>query len=39
MFDKYKFIAIMEAEICKIIVYKICVSNQSCIFMKQNKNQ
>ena len=39
MLNKYKFITIMEGEFCKIIIYKICVSNQSFIFMKQNKNQ
>ena len=40
MINKYKFITIMEGEFCKIIIYKkICVSNQSFIFMKQNKNQ
>ena len=39
MLNKYAFITIMEGEFCKIIIYKICVSNQSLIFMKQNKNQ
>ena len=39
MLKKYKFITIMEGVFCKIIVYKICVSNQYFIFMKQNKNQ
>ena len=39
MFNKYKFTTIMEGEFCKIIIYKICVSNQSFIFMKTNKNQ
>ena len=29
----------MDGEFCKIIIYKICVSNQSIIIMKQNKNQ
>ena len=38
MLNKYKFISIMEGEFCKIIIYKICVSNQFFIFMKQNKN-
>ena len=38
MVNKYKFIKIMEGEFCKIIIYKICVWNQSFIFMKQNKN-
>ena len=37
--NEYKFITIMEGEFCKFIGYKICVSNQSFIFMKQNKNQ
>ena len=27
----------MEGDFCKIIIYKIRVSNQSFIFMKQNK--
>jgi hypothetical protein len=39
MLNKYNFITIVEGEICKIIIYKICVSNQFFIFMKQNKNQ
>ena len=39
MLKKYEFITIMEGEFCKIIIYKICVSNESFIFMKQNKNQ
>ena len=39
MLNKYKFITTMEGEFCKIITYKICVLNQSFIFMKQNKNQ
>ena len=39
MLNKYKFITIMEGEFHKIIKYKICVSNQFFIFMKQNKNQ
>ena len=39
MLNKYKLIAIMEGKFCKIIIYKICVSNQSFSFMKQTKNQ
>ena len=39
MLDKYKFITIMEGEFCKTIIYKICVSNQYFMFMKQNKNE
>ena len=39
MLNKYKFITIMEGEVCKIVIYKICVSNQSIILKKQNKNQ
>ena len=39
MLNKYKFITVLEGESCKIIIYKICVSNQSFIYMKQNKNQ
>ena len=39
MLNKYKIITIMEGEFCKIIIHKICVSNQSFIFMKKNKNQ
>ena len=39
MLNKYKFITIMEGEFCKIIIYKTCVSNQSFVCMKQNKNQ
>jgi hypothetical protein len=39
MFNKYKFITIMEGYFCKIIIYKMCVSKQSFIFMKQTKNQ
>jgi hypothetical protein len=39
MLSKYKFITKMEGEFCKIIIYNICVSNQSSIFMKRNKNQ
>ena len=39
MLNQYKFMTIMDGEFCKIIIYKICVSNQSFIFMKQNKNQ
>ena len=39
MLNIYKFITIMEGDFCKIIIYKMCVSNQSFIFMKQNKNQ
>ena len=39
MLNKYKVITIMEGEFCKIIIYKISVSNQSSIFVKQNKNQ
>ena len=39
MLNKYEFFTIMEEEFCKIIVYKICVSNQSFVFMIQNKNQ
>ena len=37
MLNKYNFITIMEGDFCKIIIYKIRVSNQSFIFMKQNK--
>jgi hypothetical protein len=33
MLNKYKFITIMEGEFCKIIIYKICVSNQNIIQM------
>ena len=29
----------MEGEFCKIIIYKICVSNQYFIFWKKNRNQ
>ena len=39
MLNKYKFISIMEGEFCKIVIYKICVSNQYFISMKQNKSQ
>ena len=39
MLDKYKFITIMEGEFYEIIIYKICVLNQSFLFIKQNKNQ
>ena len=39
MLNKYKFITIMEGEFCKIIIYKICVSNQSFISLEQTKNQ
>ena len=39
MLNKYKFITIMEGDFFKIIRYKICISNQSFIFTKQNKNQ
>ena len=39
MLNEYKFITIMEGKFCKIIIYKILVSNQSFIFMNQNKNQ
>ena len=39
MLNEYKFIIIMEGDVCKIIIYKICVSNQSFIFMKKDKNQ
>ena len=39
MLNKYKFIKIMEGEFFKIIIYRIGVSNQSFIVMKQNKNQ
>ena len=39
MLNKYKFITIMEGEFWKLIIYKICVSNQSLFFMKQKKNQ
>ena len=39
MLGKYKFITIMEGEFCKIIRYRICVSDQSFIFMEQNKIQ
>ena len=39
MLNKYKFITIMEGEFCKIIIYKLCVSNQSFVFMKKRKNQ
>jgi hypothetical protein len=38
MLNKYKFITIRKGEFCKIIIYKICVSNQSFIFMKQKSN-
>ena len=38
MLNKYKLITIMEGEFCKIFIYKICVLNQSFIFMKQTKN-
>ena len=33
MLNKYKFITIMEGEFCKIVVYKICVSNQYFILI------
>jgi len=39
MLSKYELIIIMEGEFCKFIIYKICVSIQSSIFMKLNKNQ
>ena len=39
MLNKDKFITIVEGEFCKIVIYTICVSNQSFIIMKQNKNQ
>ena len=39
MLNKYKFITIIEGEFCKIVIFKMCVSNQSFIFMEQNKNQ
>ena len=39
MLNKYDFITIMEGVFCKIIIYTICVSNQSFTFVKQNKNQ
>ena len=39
MLNKYKFITFMEGEFFKIIILKIRVSNQSFIYMKQNKNQ
>jgi hypothetical protein len=39
MLNKYKFITIMKGEFCKIIILETCVSNQSFIFMKRNKNQ
>ena len=38
MLNKYKFITIIEGEFYKISIYKICVSNQSFIFMKQKSN-
>ena len=38
MLNKYRFVTIMEGELCKIIICKICVSNQSFIFMKQKSN-
>ena len=37
MLNKYKIITITEGEFCKIIVYKICVPNQSFILMKKRK--
>ena len=39
MLNKYKYITIMEGEFCKIIIYEMCVSNKSFMFLKKNKNQ
>ena len=39
MLNKYKFITIMEEVFFKLIIYKICASKHSFVFMKQNKNQ
>jgi hypothetical protein len=33
MLNKYKFITIMEGEFCKIVIYKIFVSNQNIVHM------
>jgi hypothetical protein len=33
MLNKYKYITIMEGEFCKIIIYKICVSNHNIVQM------
>jgi hypothetical protein len=32
MLNKYKFITIMEENFCKVVMYKICVSNQFYLY-------
>jgi hypothetical protein len=32
MLNKYKFITIMEEKFCKVVMYKICVSNQFYLY-------